>query len=990
MKRIDSDSTLALRAVGFKSSTRAQASAVLGFLGCALSLVAAAEPAFRTPEGFSVLRVAAPPMVVFPMFAAWDDTGGLFVAESSGLDLYEELRQQTRRCRVSRLSACDGRGRFQQARVFAEQLVFPMGLVWREGKLYVADPPDLVTLTDTNLDGRADQRTVLLTGFGHSDNGSLHGLIFGPDGWLYMTMGQPDGYRLERPDGTILSGKSGALLRCRPDGSQVEVVCRGFENLVEIEFLPSGEMIGTDNWFSRPQAGERDALVHLIEDGLYPLQLRDRGTTFLVSGDPLPPMRMYPAVALSGMVRYRSRVFPQTFHGSLFSAQFNARKVVAHRLTRFGSTFQTQDADFLTTDDPDFHPSDVLEDAEGNLLIVDTGAWYVHHCPTGRIRPAPAQGGIYQVRFDHAEPQVRRPRESRIETRLEWEGHLARAAFRSNLIELAAADLDQAAYIARALGRTGDPRAEKGLMALLAHRAMPARLAAAEALAHCGSSNALPVLLSALAGETDRFLEHALIRALHRLADLPTLEAALNHAHPRVQKAALILLDQPPRQTLAGNAVLDRLFAQDPELRRAALRILQGHSDWAARALPAIRTSLEKPMPEAGTTEAIGELILAFQNDRPVQQLLGESLTNHQLVLAQRLSLVEILGRTSVAPWPESWTTALDIVLRQAEPTMRLQAARTARRQQIATLQDTLSLLINQTNLAPELRLEAMRATVARQPQLTPAAFELVLARVSPPSGPGARLAAAELLGRSRWADARKDPQRLVAVVREDPLISPATLLPLLARAEGAQAATAVWAYLFQAADRGWRPEAKDLALLRARVSALGEKPFQDLSAVLERRVDSLRNQIHSYLELLAGGDPARGQQWFANKVGCSACHRVGLEGGLAGPDLTKIGAIRSGPDLVESVVAPSATFAQSYETFAVALRDGEEMTGIRIGQAEESFVLRDATGAEVRLDPDQIQNVRRSPVSLMPEGLLTGLTREEIRDLFAYLQSLR
>ena len=63
-----------------------------------------------------------------------------------------------------------------------------------------------------------------------------------------------------------------------------------------------------------------------------------------------------------------------------------------HRFDREGATFRTTDTALVTTQDPDFHPADVLEDADGSLLVVDTGELYIHHCPTGRYPPCRCPG----------------------------------------------------------------------------------------------------------------------------------------------------------------------------------------------------------------------------------------------------------------------------------------------------------------------------------------------------------------------------------------------------------------------------------------------------------------------------------------------------------------------------------------------------------------------------------------------------------------------
>jgi putative heme-binding domain-containing protein len=140
----------------------------------------------------------------------------------------------------------------------------------------------------------------------------------------------------------------------------------------------------------------------------------------------------------------------------------------------------------------------------------------------------------------------------------------------------------------------------------------------------------------------------------------------------------------------------------------------------------------------------------------------------------------------------------------------------------------------------------------------------------------------------------------------------------------------------------------------------------------------------------LKGGDRMRGEKVFFEKGQCIVCHRIWANGGLVGPDLSKIGSIRAGRDLLESIVLPSSTIAQGYDTLNVTMKDGESYTGVRVGRSDDPLILRVASGAEMTLHARQIERVDRSKLSLMPEGLLNTLTGDEARDLFAYLQRLK
>ena len=137
------------------------------------------------------------------------------------------------------------------------------------------------------------------------------------------------------------------------------------------------------------------------------------------------------------------------------------------------------------------------------------------------------------------------------------------------------------------------------------------------------------------------------------------------------------------------------------------------------------------------------------------------------------------------------------------------------------------------------------------------------------------------------------------------------------------------------------------------------------------------------------GGNRARGQRLFA-EIGCAQCHRVGHEGGLAGPDLTAVGARFDRRALLESIIEPSRVIADVYRSVTISTKSGAIHDGRVVGENAKSVTL--ATNPadpdhQERVSKQEIVSRRVSDASAMPEGLLNTLHREEILDLLAWLE---
>src|SRR5262249_57921333 len=120
----------------------------------------------------------------------------------------------------------------------------------------------------------------------------------------------------------------------------------------------------------------------------------------------------------------------------------------------------------------------------------------------------------------------------------------------------------------------------------------------------------------------------------------------------------------------------------------------------------------------------------------------------------------------------------------------------------------------------------------------------------------------------------------------------------------------------------------------------------------------------------------------------CASCHAIGYLGGNVGPDLTKIGQVRTERDLLESIVFPSLSFVRSYETVTVATADGKVVNGVLKKDADDEVVLAVNATQTARVPRDQIEEMRPGTVSVMPSGLDQQLTAQELADLLAFLKS--
>jgi putative heme-binding domain-containing protein len=251
----------------------------------------------------------------------------------------------------------------------------------------------------------------------------------------------------------------------------------------------------------------------------------------------------------------------------------------------------------------------------------------------------------------------------------------------------------------------------------------------------------------------------------------------------------------------------------------------------------------------------------------------------------------------------------------------------------------------------PGLRGPAIRALAAYNEPATPRAL---LRRYLIFSLPERDDAIATMASRPSWATALLDAVRAGTVPRRD--VSTTAARQILAFGDPK---------LSESLEKSWgvlRPTARDKAPLIAKYKAI-------LASA-----DS------------PPADPDRGRTLFGRM--CGQCHRLYGQGGDVGPDLT--GSDRANPDyILENALDPSASVGKDYRLATVATADGRLIAGIIREQSPAAVVIQTAS-ERITVPRDDVEAIKTSDVSMMPEGQLDPLTPQEIRDLFAYLATTK
>jgi putative membrane-bound dehydrogenase-like protein len=958
-----------------------------------LPRIAPKEPAealktFTVKPGFRIEQAATEPLVNDPVAMAFDENGRLFVVEMR--DYSEQDKESLGVIRL--LVDTDEDGKFDQSTIYADQLSWPTAVACWDGGVFVGAAPDIFYFKDTDGDGKADVRKTVFTGFGRSNvQGLMNTFTWTLDNRIQGATSSSGGdiRRADEPQAKPIVAR-GRDFQFDPRTLRVELTSGGAQHGLSFDiwgrkFVCSNsdhiqQVMFEDRYVARnPYLTAPSARVSIAADGpqaeVYrtsPVEpWRIVRTRLRVSGEVKGAVEGGGRAAgyftgATGVTIYRGNAFPEDLQGMAIVADIGSNLVHRKRLALDGLQFvasrMDKESEFVSSNDIWFRPAQFANAPDGTLYIADVYREVIEHpasippmikkhldLTSGRDR-----GRIYRIVPDGFQ-QPKLPK-------------LGKATTEELVATLAHPNSWHRETASRLLYERQDKAAVEPLVKLAAES--PSPLGRMHALYALDGLQALDsnIVSHGLRDSHPRVREHA-IRLSERVGDKSKLSdrffALASDSDMEVRYQLAFTLGNFPG---AGPLeVLKQLAKRDGENKWMRLAILSSLADGAGPFFADLVSDSSFRQTPGGR-----EMLLALAT---------------QIGLQDRQADVAVLFK-GMAELPDSESALTSAIVRglsaglakRGRPLKDVLAADSAGKA-AKILQN---LLVNAQKAAADEKLSAKVRTDAIN--------TLVLGSFADVKNLFAQL-----------LDQRQDHEvqqaALGALDRiNDPAVAPLVLekWPTLSPRLRVLAAEALFARkdrIVKLLDAIEKKEFQPTDLESPRVQLLlayNDPQIRERAKKLLGDVKLGRRQdvVEAYRSVLKlSGDAARGKVAF-QKV-CAACHRAENVGHESGPNLASMKA-RGAEAILLNLLDPSREVNPQFVNYVLLTDDGRTLTGMIAAETATSVTLKRAEGATDTVLRINIEELRSTGLSLMPEGMEKQLDQQTMADLIAYIMTLK
>jgi putative membrane-bound dehydrogenase-like protein len=956
------------------------------------------------PAGFQARLVASEPDIAQPVAIEFDDRGRLWVIQylqypnPAGLErvkvdrysrtAYDKVPEPPPRGpkgadRITILGQQGQDGKATGAKDFVNGLNLASGIAFGHGGVFVLQVPYLLFYPDRNRDDIPDSNPeVLLTGFGMEDAHSVaNSLTWGPDGWLYGCQGSTVTAKIRG-----IEFQQG-VWRYHPITKKFELFCEGGGNSWGLDFDKDGELIYSTN------LGEY-RMLHAVQGGYYWKSFGKHGALhnpYTYGYFEHVPYKNFTGghVTVGGII-YQGDSFPEQFRGKYIAGDLLGHSVQWHYIEPWGSTFRSgYGSELLTPHDTWFASSDVTMGPDGSVFVAD---WYDKRT----AHPDPdadwdrSNGRVYEI--SAAQPPFDSIARNLKESERRNDEFDLRSLPSRRLVELLGSSNDWFVRKARrvladrrdrsvipvlrkqVLMSTNDHLALESLWALYVSGGFDQKLAT-KLLKHrnpairrwtvrfLGDENTVSPrvaneLVQLTKTESDVHVRAQLACTAKRIAPsdgLPIaqtiIERDLDSADPYIPLLLWWAMEHhaiPGMESIVSQSSTTAMWrshiGRETILPRLMRRYAAASSD---QSIAACATLLKSAPDENGRKSLVAALDSALPTSDRLQPhksaALVSALQPEWTNKCNDASLIRVLARLGDK---SAYERAVALVQdKSSKPELRISMLELL--SQIGS-ESCVPTVLACINSAPESVQIAALSTLQSFPK---ADIRIVLANYSQLT-PGVRSKARDvLLSRGPWAQAYLEGIETGSYAKQEVSLD----------------------------------QLQKVALLNnTNLDAIVRKSWGNISAgTTEEKLADVR-RFNNDLRAFAG-DASHGHEIFQKT--CGVCHRLFGEGAQIGPDLT--GANRKDRDyLLVNIVDPSAVIRKEFVNFNLETGDGQTVSGLLASQDSDAVTLLMANGERCSFPRAKIKSLEESKTSLMPERLLHSLKPQELRDLFAYLQS--